>query len=114
MTNEKFKEIVEDQLNICKNYLLKKGDEYNPTEDRFEFFKQAAVLEKITPAKALAGFMAKHTLSIYNLIDEDCDNLPLFEEKITDHINYLLLLKGLLKDAQDAKIEHIIKKEDEI
>ena len=51
--------------------------------------------------------MAKHTLSIYNLIDDKCDNLALFEEKITDHINYLLLLKCLLKDEYEANKEPI-------
>ena len=107
MTNQKFNEEVEKQLNICKNYLCKKGEEYNPTENRLEFFKQAAALEKITPAKALAGFMAKHTLSIYNLIDENRNDLALFEEKITDHINYLLLLKCLLKDEYEANKEEI-------
>lgn len=107
MTNQKFNEEVDKQLEICKNYLCKKGEEYNSTIDRLEFFKQAASLERITPEKALAGFMAKHTLSIYNLIDDKCDNLALFEEKITDHINYLLLLKCLLKDEYEANKEEI-------
>ena len=105
MTNQRFNEEVEMQLEICKTYLCKKGSEYNNTQDRLDFFKQAAILERTTPAGALAGFMAKHTLSIYNLINEGCSDLALFEEKITDHINYLLLLKCLLEDEIEAHKE---------
>ncbi len=102
MDNLQFNNEIEHQLNICKKYLYKKGEEYNNTKDRLEFFKQAAILERTTPAKALIGFMAKHTLSIYNLINENCNDLALFEEKITDHINYLLILKCLLKEENEG------------
>lgn len=104
MTNEKFNEIAEKQLEICKEYLCKKGEEYNPTLDRLEFFKQAAVLENITPEKALAGMMAKHTISIYNLINDHIYDQAIWEEKITDHINYLLLLKALISEGRNEKL----------
>ena len=47
--------------------------------------------------------MVKHTASVYDLIREsdnsDFVNMRLWNEKITDHINYLLLLKA-------AVVEH--------
>lgn len=99
MNNEDFSQVVEEQLTLCENLLCKKGKEYDhTTEDRLHVFKVAAKLEGVTPMQALGGMMAKHTISIYDLIASDCDNLLLWDEKITDHINYLLLLKGLIKE----------------
>lgn len=100
MTNQDFNLVVEEQLSMCANLLCKKGKEYDhTTEDRLHVFKVAGALEGITPMQALAGMMAKHTISVYDLIASDCHDLTLWNEKITDHINYLLLLKGLIKEA---------------
>jgi hypothetical protein len=53
-----------------------------------------------TPEQALAGMMAKHTVSIYDMC---CDGLShpieMWDEKITDHINYLILLKTLVEEV---------------
>ncbi len=99
MTNSEFNKIVEEQLQYCQSLLCKKGEEYDSdSNDRFHAFKVAAGLQGITPRQALAGMMAKHTISIYDLIRQEGSNLTIWEEKITDHINYLLLLKGLLMD----------------
>lgn len=99
MTNKDFNQIVDDQLKYCCSLLCKKGAEYDlDTNDRFHSFKVAGSLEGKTPAQALAGMMAKHTVSVYDLINSGCSDLTIWEEKITDHINYLLLLKGLIME----------------
>lgn len=107
MTGQKFNAIVEEQLNICKNVLCKKADEY-ATEDRLHNFKVAAALGGGDPIKALSGMMAKHTVSIYDMCRTD-ENYPieLWNEKITDHINYLLLLKGLVIEGKEELPEFI-------
>lgn len=108
MTNEEFNKIVDDQLNYCRELLCKKGLEYDSdTNDRFHSFKVAAKLQNETPAEALAGMMAKHTVSIYDLIHTGSSDLTIWAEKITDHINYLLLLKALLMDEYGGRNEHI-------
>lgn len=52
--------------------------------------------------KALGGMMVKHTVSLYDLINDTEAGLDvpmeLWQEKITDSINYLYLLWALLKD----------------
>lgn len=102
MTNQEFAKVVEGQFQQCENLLVRKGEEYDhSTEDRLHVFKVAAELEGITPMQALAGMMAKHTISVYDLIASNCDNLALWNEKITDHINYLLLLKALIKEDRN-------------
>lgn len=103
MTNEVFNAVVDGQLELCRKLLCEKGKEYDSnTNDRFHSFKVAAELQNITPQQALAGMLAKHTVSIFDLIKADEPNLTIWEEKITDHINYLLLLKALIMDEIEA------------
>ena len=48
------------------------------------------------PSGALAGMMAKHIISIYDMCfsDRKTFELAVWEEKITDSLNYLFLLKA--------------------
>lgn len=99
MKTEQFNKIIEEQLNRCKEILCKKAGEYAVNDDRLHNFRIAAWLEGLTMQKALAGMMAKHTISIYDMCWSDTGySNELWEEKITDHINYLLLLKASLQD----------------
>lgn len=99
MTNDNFNKVIDNQLDYCRSLLCKKGEEYDSdTNDRFHSFRVAAKLQDEAPIQSLAGMMAKHTISIYDLIRSECSDLTIWTEKITDHINYLLLLKGLLMD----------------
>lgn len=101
MNTIEFNKIIEERIKKCCDMLIKKADEY-ATEDRLHNFKIAAKLQNCTPEKALAGMMCKHTVSVYDLINDydEGQNIPmeLWEEKIGDSINYLLLLTALLKD----------------
>jgi len=93
---EVFAEIFEAQIDACKRKLLEKAQEY-ATEDRLHNFKLAAALERETYNQALAGMMAKHTVSIYDMCaSQMCFPIAIWDEKITDHINYLILLKALV------------------
>lgn len=101
MNTIEFNKIIEERIKKCCDMLIKKADEY-ATEDRLHNFKIAAKLQNCTPITALAGMMCKHTVSVYDLIRENerGKNIPetLWEEKIGDSINYLLLLTALLHD----------------
>ena len=108
MNNAEFNIVVNDQLEYCRTLLCKKGEEYDAdTSDRFHSFKVAAKMQNETPLEALAGMMAKHTVSIYDLIRQNSSDLTIWSEKITDHINYLLLLKGLLMDEYGGQNDKI-------
>jgi hypothetical protein len=102
MNNNEFNKIVQDMIDKCMDTLCKKGVEYG-AEERFHNFKVAARLEGTTPIKALAGMMAKHTVSIYDMCREcraGADYPPaMWDEKIGDHINYLLLLRALVAEG---------------
>ena len=100
MTREDFESVLEEQINKCREVLIVKAKEY-ATGDRLHNFKIAATMEGITPIQALSGMMAKHTVSIYDMCgssDEVYYSKSMWDEKITDHINYLLLLKALVVD----------------
>lgn len=102
MTSETFNKAIADRIDQCTNVLITKAAEY-ATEDRLHNFKVAAEMQGCTPIKALAGMMAKHTVSIYDLVNDvekgKNISLELWDEKIGDHINYLLLLHALLREG---------------
>ena len=99
MNDVTFNAIVKEQLEHCEALLCSKGIEYDAGfNDRFHSFKVAAELQGKTPLEALAGMMVKHTVSIYDMILADNPNIAKWDEKLTDHINYLLLLRGLVME----------------
>ena len=64
-------------------------------------FKAAAALQHTTPERALAGMLAKHIVSLYDMcFDGDTDyDISTWNEKITDSLNYLFLLKAIVKEG---------------
>ncbi len=100
-----FNRLVEDQFKVCKEILAKKGKEYAPdTGNRLSAFYTAAELQHKTPIQALGGQMSKHTISLYEMIENNSKDLELWQEKIIDSTNYLFLLHALvLEMCSDAK-----------
>lgn len=99
MTQENFERIVEDQLEIARNLLIAKGQEYSLSADRLEVFKKAASLQGETVKQALCGMLAKHVVSVYDMSMSDKEFTEArWTEKITDSINYLLLLKAAVME----------------
>lgn len=104
MRTEQFENIINNRIETCKSVLCSKAEEY-ATDDRLHNFKAAGELQKCTPVKALGGMMAKHTVSVYDLI-EDYEqgkeiSPKMWVEKIGDSINYLLLLTALLEEDKN-------------
>lgn len=99
MTTQKFNEIITAQLDLCRDLLTVKGEEYSLDEDRLLAFKKAANVQGETPTQALCGMMAKHTVSVYDMaMSGNSYSVARWDEKITDSINYLLLLKALIME----------------
>lgn len=94
-----FDDIVRHQISLSEEVLLQKAEEYADDSDRLHNFRVSAEVTGETPTEALAGMMVKHTVSIYDMIrSKEAYPIDKWEEKITDHINYLLLLKALIID----------------
>lgn len=93
------------------NVLAAKGDEYagEIDKDRLHNFKVAAGMQGVTYKEALAGMMAKHTTSIYDMIADGRDySLEKWDEKILDHINYLILLRALVVEEKDKALSAVL------
>lgn len=110
MTNEIFNEVTAERVRMCIDVMCKKSDEYATDNDKLHNFKVAASLQGCSDIKALGGMMCKHTVSIYDLINDfeagKDISIDLWNEKIGDSINYLLLLNAMV-------IEHELDKTSE-
>ena len=103
MNDKEFLKIVDNQIEQCKSTLKLKGDIYSDQtiedSDRLVQFKQIAILKGTGVVDALSGCMAKHTTLLYDLMGNWADvSLEQWEETIGDHINYLFLLKAVIKE----------------
>ena len=99
MTNERFNDIVNEQLARCARVLCSKGEEYGSETDRLGHFKAAGALLRVTPEEALMGMLSKHLVSVADMCrDAEAYTAAQWDEKIGDSINYLLLLSALVGD----------------
>lgn len=100
MNQDRFNLLVEEMLNHCYQILYRKGKEYKGGyEDRLSSFKRAAILQGCSTKSALTGMLAKHVVSIYDMCKAKKDfPMEVWEEKLTDAINYLLLLTAIIKE----------------
>ena len=98
-----FNKVVKEQLLVCEHLLTGKGHEYAPDAvdesniDRLAHFKKAAAIIDGTPKEALLGMLTKHLVT-----DGRSYSLDRWTEKITDSINYLLLLKALVEEEANG------------
>ena len=107
MTEEQFNAHYDYIMRRCGDTLLTKADEYAEGDDRLHNFRVAAAVMGCDVKQALAGMMSKHTVSVYDLIRRYAagEDVPtdMWEEKIIDHINYLILLWAAVSDGTEAE-----------
>lgn len=105
MNQKEFNEVIIRQTDRCKSMLVAKGAEYAPRAvkntavDRLAHFKKAAVVLNTTPRAALMGMLSKHLISVSDMcMDEQQYSKEQWDEKITDSINYFLILCAIVKE----------------
>ena len=101
MTSEVFNEHLKYMTAVSVDTLKDKAKEYATNGDRLHNFKVASGIQGVTSQAALAGMMAKHTVSVYDMC-ESGERHPdwMWQEKITDSINYLLLLNAMVRETE--------------
>lgn len=100
MTNEAFLALLESRIDAMRGTLASKAKEYATGADRLHNFKAAALLTRRTPAQSLLGMLAKHLVSVVDLVEAPTPpNAALIDEKLGDAINYMVLLEALLKET---------------
>ena len=103
MTTDNFNTIINWQIEHCKSILCSKAEEY-ATADRLHNFKIAGALQGVSPVQALMGMMAKHMVSVADMcMSGETYPQEMWDEKITDSINYLLLLSALVWEENNER-----------
>lgn len=104
MNADQFNAIFEEVFKESSDVLTTKAGEYADDIDRLRNFKLAAHLRECSNRDALAGMMAKHTVSVYDLMGAvTCAPIEKWDEKIIDHINYLILLRALVVEELEQE-----------
>ena len=101
MNHETFKTIITQMQKDSLATLLQKNSGYS-NADPLHNFHQAAKLKGEPTLKAIGGMMAKHTVSIYDLINKASEEYvpeEVWFEKIQDHMNYLLFLWAAVEET---------------
>ena len=109
MNLKQFDQIVTDQISRSEVTLMGKGEEYaenaiaETETDRLAHFKKAAALQDMTTAQAAFGMLSKHLVSVADMVGSR-QSYPLtkWNEKITDSINYLLILRAIVEEGRSA------------
>ncbi len=101
MTNQEFEYVFNKRIEKCKKTLVEKAKEY-ARGDRLSNFKKASGAMGCCPESSLVGMWMKHIISIIDLV-QDIENgrvadYNLWDEKIGDAINYLILLDALITE----------------
>jgi hypothetical protein len=103
MNHDAFDKILKRRIEQMEKVLGKKAAEYAKGNDRLHNFKRAGAMLRSTPEAALVGMLAKHLISILDMVD-DLDQAGflaaahLWDEKLGDAVNYLVLLEGLVAE----------------
>lgn len=101
MTTKEFDEVINSTLAQCKDTLINKAKEY-ATEDRLHNFRVASTLQDNNIEQSIAGMMAKHIISIYDMCNSgESYSMDMWQEKIGDAINYMLLLKAAVSEREE-------------
>ena len=102
MNNPSFTAIIKHQIGHCLSLLTSKGKEYAGEKlDRLLAFKKAAALQGTTQAEAAFGMLAKHLVSVADMVAEP-EKYPSdkWDEKIGDSINYLLIIRAIAEEGR--------------
>ena len=108
MNHKEFNDVVTKELDYVRELLCSKSKEYDFGEDRFHSFKVGGQLQGISQEKCLLGYLTKHSISIYDMCGKVEEfSFEKFQEKITDYINYGLLLLGMIQEEKNKESEAV-------
>lgn len=102
MTNEEFNNLFEERVQMCREVLCKKADEYaDGDKDRLHNFTSAAGMNNTTRKDALWGMATKHFISLSDMCRAPKEYpAAMWNEKIGDALNYLFLLNAVITEDE--------------
>jgi hypothetical protein len=107
MQQQEFHQLFEGTIAELHKLLIVKGGEYAGSEDRLANFKRGAALTGCTPLQCLFIYMSKHYDAVSTFVRDQASGTERprsepIEGRLDDLINYCILAKALIKDAQNA------------
>lgn len=101
MTHEDLMKHIKEELDNAYEVMRLKNSGYSTEKDALHNFTVAAELQDRSPAQVLGGYLAKHIVSVYDLINSTPIDRrhEIWNEKITDSIVYLAILHAMMHDA---------------
>ena len=102
ITQKEVNAVFDEQVQLCADTLQKKTKEYTGTiRTGWGLLRRRQLYSTPRRSVPLAGMLAKHIVSLYDMcFDDDTDyDLSTWNEKITDSLNYLFLLKAIVKEG---------------
>lgn len=101
MNMAKFDELLERRIALTRQVLASKAKEYADDSDKLANLRLTAAMLGCTVARACASNMCKHLASIVRMVDDPTKHSrEVWDEKIGDAINYLILLESCVEDAR--------------
>ena len=102
MNPQDFNKLAKNRFAKCTELMGLKSNEYARDNDKLHNFKMAGLMQNVIPEQALMGMKVKHDVSIYDIVEDiyygKLPSLDLLAEKISDEINYLVLLEALITE----------------
>lgn len=118
MENDVFSVLVRKVLGACESSLLgAKNFEYTRQKDRFHNFKSAGKKRNKHPIDILLGYQIKHRVSIEDICEDAMNGIYPTDnhllEKLKDHINYDIILFGMITELrQEARMDAMAEEEE--
>lgn len=98
----RFRLILDRRFAAISDTLVTKAREYATDADRLHNFHAAAALLRCTPEQACWAFLAKHLVSIGDMVASGhVQPREKWDEKLGDAINYLLLLEAITWEGEE-------------
>lgn len=105
MLADQFKGILGAQIKRVRDVLVVKTGEY-ATDDQLANIRFMAIAQGVSMPRAVVGAMAKHTFSVYKMVRDGKEYpIEVWDEKITDHIIWLILLRAAIIENVENPIE---------
>lgn len=101
MKQKDFESLVNHRLEKCKEILGIKGVVYASKSNRLKNFYDGASFNECTPKQYAQMLVTKHLVAIKDhIVNNQSMSEDFIEEKITDVINYMLLIEAIEEDSK--------------
>lgn len=109
MRQEEFNVVIKETMDNIEKLLRVKGGEYAGSDDRLANFKRGQLRTGAHPMQVLWIYLSKHIDSVETYIKDIARGVTRersepIDGRLDDIINYCLLMKALVKEVENEKV----------